>query len=82
MLTLVAIGERVRVSDGDVRSDLSHRRRAGGSVTTENVDIVADETDGAGSAAIAISALALKFGMNQISPFLAGTFSYRHVNKI
>ena len=64
MLTLVAASQRVRVSTVDVRSDLSHRQRVGASVTTENVDIVADETDGAGSAAMAISALALKFGVN------------------
>jgi hypothetical protein len=39
---LVAIGQHVRVSTVDVRSDLSHRQRAGGSVTTENVNIVAE----------------------------------------
>ena len=64
MLTLVAISERVRVSTGDVRSDLSDRQRMGGSVTTENVDIVADEADGAGSGALAVSALALELGAN------------------
>ena len=52
------------MSTGDVRSDLSDRQRLGGSVTTENVNIVAEETDGAGSAAMAISAFALKFGVN------------------
>jgi hypothetical protein len=52
------------MSTVDVRSDLSHRQRAGGSVTTENVNIVADETDGARSGAIAVSAFALEFGAN------------------
>jgi len=52
------------MSTVDVRSDLSHRQRVGGSVTTENVNIAADETDGTRSAAMAISALALKFGVN------------------
>jgi|RhiMethySRZTD1v2_1073278.scaffolds.fasta_scaffold3381532_1 hypothetical protein len=52
------------MSTVDVRSDLSHRQRAGASVTTENVDIVAIEADGAASGAIAISAFALEFGAN------------------
>jgi hypothetical protein len=49
---LVAISQHVPVSTVDVRSDLSHRQRAGGSVTTENVNIVADQADGAGSGAM------------------------------
>jgi len=52
------------VSTVDVRSDLSNRQVASGSVTTENVNIVADEADGAGSGAIAVSAFALEFGAN------------------
>jgi len=44
-----------------VRSDFSHRQRAGGSVATQNFDIVADETNRAGSGAMAISASALEF---------------------
>jgi len=64
LLTLVAISERVRVSTGDVRSDLSHRQGAGGNVITENVNIVAYEADGAGSGAMAVSAFALEFGAN------------------
>ena len=47
-----------------MRSDLSHRQRKGGSVTTENVDIITDKADGAGSGAVAVSAFALKFGTN------------------
>ena len=62
--SLVAISERVRVSTDDVRSDLAHRQRVGGCVTTENVDIVADEADGAGSEALAVSALVLELGAN------------------
>ena len=64
MLTLAAISQRVYMSTVDVRSDLSHRQRAGGSVTTEDVNIVADETDGARSGALAVSAFALEFGAN------------------
>jgi len=52
------------MSTVDVRSDLSHRQRAGGSVATENVDIVTDETDGAGSGALAVSALPIELGAN------------------
>ena len=37
------------MSTVDVRGDFSHRQRAGGSVTAENVDIVADEADGSRS---------------------------------
>jgi hypothetical protein len=62
---LVAISQRVCVSTVYVRSDLSQRQRAGGSVTTtENVNIVADEADRAGSAAMAVSAFALEFNAN------------------
>jgi len=61
---LVAISQHVCVSTVDVRSDLSNRQLASGSVTTENVNIVADEADGAGSGAIAVSAFALEFGAN------------------
>ena len=64
MFTLVAISERVRVSTGEVRSDLSHRQGARGNVITENVNIVAYEADGAGSGALAVSALALELGAN------------------
>jgi len=64
LLTLVAVSERVRVSVVDVRSDLAHRQHLGESVTTENVDIVADEADGAGCGALAVSALALELGAN------------------
>jgi len=52
------------VSTVDVRSDLSYRQRVSRSVTTENVDIVADEANGAGSGALAVSALALELGAN------------------
>ena len=62
--TFHPIGQRVRVSIVDVRSNLSHRQRAGGSVTTENVNIVTDKADGAGSRTVAVSAFALKFGVN------------------
>ena len=48
----------------DVRSDLSHGQRASGSVATENVNIVADEADRAGSGALPVSAFALEFGPN------------------
>ena len=47
-----------------MRSDLSHRQRVAGSVTAENIDIVADEANRAGSRAMAVSAFALKFGAN------------------
>jgi len=52
------------VSTGDVRSDLSHRQRAGGSITTKNVNIVINETDGADSRAVPVFAFALEFGAN------------------
>ena len=61
---LVAISHRVRMSTVDVRSDLSHSQRPGGKVTAENVNVVIDEADGAGSGAMAVSAFALKFGAN------------------
>ena len=61
---LVAISQRVCVSTVYVRSDLSQRQRAGGSVTTENLNIVADEADRAGTAAMAFSAFALEFNAN------------------
>lgn len=48
----------------DVRSDPSYRQRAGGSVTTEIVNIETDEADGAGSRTIAVFAVALEFGAN------------------
>ena len=64
MLTLVAISERVRVSTVDVRSNLSNRQLAGGNVITENVNIVAEQADGAGSTAMAVSAFALEFNAN------------------
>jgi hypothetical protein len=63
-----------------VRSDLSHGQRAGGSITTENVNIVADEADGAGSGAMAVSAFALEFGANEISPFFVRAFFHRREN--
>ena len=47
-----------------MRSDLSHRQLAGGSVTTKSVNIVADEANGAGSRAIVIPAFALEFDAN------------------
>ena len=59
-----------------MRSDLSNRQRAGGSVATENVDIVADETDGARSGAMAVSAFALKFGANYPAILCANAFSW------
>jgi hypothetical protein len=64
-----------------VRSDLSHRQRAGGSITTKNVNIVTNETDRADSDAMAVSAFALEFGANQTSALFVRTSSYRHVNK-
>ena len=73
---LVAISQRVRVSTVYVRSDLSQRQRAGGSVATENVNIVADEADRAGSAAMAVSAFALEFNASWISPFFVRTFFF------
>jgi hypothetical protein len=63
-MTLLAVSQRVRVGTVDVRSDLSHRQRPGGSVITETVNIVADEADGAGSCATPVSAFALEFGAN------------------
>ena len=62
--TFHPIGQRVRVSIVDVRSDLSHRQRAGGSVTTQIVNIETDEADGARSRTIAVFAVALEFGAN------------------
>ena len=47
-----------------MRSDPSHCQLAGGDVTTETVNIIADEADRAGSGAIAISAFALEFDAN------------------
>ena len=47
-----------------MRSDLSYSQRLGGKVTAENVNVVIDEADGAGSGAMAVSAFALKFGAN------------------
>ena len=47
-----------------MRRDLSHSQRAGGRVTTENVNVVTDEADRAGSGAMAVSAFALEFGAN------------------
>ena len=58
---LVAISQHIRVNGVEVRSDFSHRQRAGGSVATQNVNIVADETNRADSGAMAISAAALEF---------------------
>jgi hypothetical protein len=52
------------MSTVDVRGDLSNRQLAGGNVTTENVNIVADEADGAGSTAMAVSAFTLEFNAN------------------
>jgi hypothetical protein len=52
------------MSTGHVRSDLSHRQRAGGSLTTKNVNIVTDETNRADSDAMAVPAFALEFGAN------------------
>ena len=52
-----------------MRSDLFHGQRAGRSVTAENVDIVANQADGADSGVIPASAFALELGENQISPF-------------
>lgn len=54
----------------DVRGDLFHRQRADRRVTAENVDIVANEADGADSGIISASAFALEFGENQVSPVL------------
>jgi len=61
---LVVIRQRVCVSTADVRSDLSGRQSAGRNVSTENVNIVADEADGASSGALPVSAFALEFGAN------------------
>ena len=47
-----------------MRGDLSNRQLARGNVTTENVNIVADEANGAGSGAMAVSAFALEFNAN------------------
>jgi hypothetical protein len=52
------------VSTIDVRSDLSYRQNAGGMVNAENLDIVADEADGASGGAVAISASALELRAN------------------
>ena len=57
-------GQSVGVSTLDVRSDLFHRQRADRLVTTENVDIIANEADGADSGIISASAFALEFGEN------------------
>ena len=62
--SLVAISQRVCVSTVDVRGDLSNRQFAGGNVTTENVNIVADEANRAGSAAVTVSTFALEFDAN------------------
>ena len=61
---LVPISQRVRVNSVDVRSDLSHGQRAGGSLTTGNFNIVADEADGTGSGAMAVFPSALEFDAN------------------
>ena len=47
-----------------MRSRLPYRQRAGGKLTTENVNVVADEADGASSAAMTVSAFALEFSAN------------------
>ena len=65
-----------------MRSDLSHRQPARGGITTENVDIVADEADGADSGTIAVSAFALELDPNQISPFFVRTFFHRRLEKM
>jgi len=70
------------VSTVDVRSNLSHRQPAGGSITAENVNIVADEANGTGSGAIAVFAFALELDANQISPFFMRTFFHRRVDKM
>lgn len=57
-------GQNVGVSTLDVRSDLFHRQCVGRRVTAENVDIVANEADGADSGVISASAFALEFGEN------------------
>ena len=62
--SLVAISQRDCVSAVDVRSDLSNRQLAGGNVTTENVNIVADEANRTGSAALTASTFALEFNAN------------------
>jgi len=60
----IAINQHICVSTVDVGSDLSYRQRSGGKVTTENVNIVVDEADGASSAAMKVSAFTLEFGAN------------------
>jgi hypothetical protein len=62
--SLVAISQRVCVSTVDVRGDLSNRQLAGGNVTTENVNIVANEANRAGSAAVTVSSFTLEFDAN------------------
>jgi hypothetical protein len=62
--SLVAISQRVCVSTVDVRGNLSNRQLAGGNVTAENVNIVADEANRAGSAAVTASTFALEFNAN------------------
>jgi len=52
------------VSTADVRSDPSNCQRAGGTFTSGDVNIVADEADRAGSGAPLVSAFALEFGAN------------------
>ena len=44
--------------------DLPNRQLAGGKLTTENVNIVADEANRAGSAALTVSTFALEFDAN------------------
>lgn len=61
----------------DVRSDFCNRQHASGKVTAKNVNIIADEADGAGSGALAISPFALEFGANQTSPWFLRTFFHR-----
>ena len=63
-MTLSAISQRVRVGTVDVRNDLFHGPRAGRSVSPENVDIIANEADGAGSGIVPAPASALDFNEN------------------
>ena len=51
-------GQRVGVGTLDMRSDLFHGPRAGRSVSAENVDIIANEANGADSGVIPASARA------------------------
>lgn len=57
-------GQSVGVGAFHMRNDLFHRQRAGRSVTAANVDVVANQANGADGGVIPASAFALDCGEN------------------